>query len=44
MNARGVNGKMKNRIRFISALCLIIPVAFVMFGADKIANLIANKK
>ena len=35
---------LKNWIRFIFALCLIIPVAFIMFGADKIANLIGNKK
>jgi len=26
------------------ALCLIIPIAFIMFCSDKIKNLIANKK
>ena len=35
---------LKNRVCFIFALCLIIPVAFIMFGADKIANLIGSKK
>ena len=39
-----MNGKMKNWIRFIFALCLIVPVAFVMFCSDKIKNLIGNKK